>query len=229
MSKASGRVERPVNPLSMPPLASGNSSFFPFLNMAGNSSLYSCLIAHTMRIPGQAILLSCVLAFVNLAGCHEPAPQEQENILDQEAFVLEYRFIEHEAKERVAEPGQHCTSALIENDLLTLWLWPDEDPPTEPWLALFPTLPVEWTSGLGNQPFKAFFPVDVNPHVRNYTTTFGKLEWESIGNRILLNGESIDTPHTWNVTSEDNAWTAELALDKWNGDVQVERYPQPCD
>lgn len=163
-----------------------------------------------------------------LAGCIQPAAAPAA-----EVFVVEYKIVDLDRSDGVdlAEAGHHCGDASRDGDTLTVWLWPEEERPDGPWLAVFAELPEDWHSGMGGEPFKTTFPHKVDPNVQDDDTTLGRLTWEPQGNNgtMRLDGEPIALPHAWSVAGEGGAWRADLVLRAWTGTVKVDRYQAFCD
>lgn len=165
----------------------------------------------------------CVAAGLLLAGCAEPT------VAAAEVFVLEYHIVDLDGEPRSAEPGHHCGDAAMAGGALTVWLWPEEERPDGPWLAVFPHVPDHWHASIGEEPFKTTFPATVDPRVQADAAVLGELEWQPGGDHGILrvDGNAVSVPHSWSV--QGGGWRADATLSAWDGPVQVERFTGLCD
>lgn len=168
----------------------------------------------------RVLLLASVFV---LAGCAEPTVDEAE------VFVFDYEIVDLGSGEKTANPGQHCGDAQRTEDGLKIWLWPDEERPDGPWLAIFPTLPDAWHVSMADEPFKTAFPATVDPRVPGDDTVLGELAWAGEGGSgtLRVDGEAVSLPHAWSVHGDD--WRADATLSAWEGPLEVGRYTGLCD
>lgn len=167
-----------------------------------------------------------------LAGCTQAPDGPEPTSPEAEAFVLDLLIVDlGRSDEKTANPGAHCGTAQRQGSTLTIWLWPDEQAPDGPWLAVFPEMPDDWHATLGNSPYKARFPATPDPEVQGDDTTLGELVWEPQGQEgtMRLEGKAVALPHSWSVTGEDGSWRADATLEAWDGTVKIERYSGLCD
>lgn len=177
----------------------------------------------------RALLLVCLVALAGCANDQEAPGDADPTVAEPDAFVLAYRIVELEDESRSAEPGHHCGDAARTGDELTIWLWPEEEQPDGPWLAIFPTLPDGWHASIGEQPFKTSFPATVDPRVQDDPTILGELEWQGQDSNgtLRLDGQAVSLPHSWSVTGD--GWRADAELSAWDKPVRVERHTGLCD
>ncbi len=178
----------------------------------------------TSRLLGVMLLTAALIA--GCIGPDAPAP-----VIDRpEAFVLDYTITANDDEHRNAESGHHCGDVRIQDDTMTVWLWPDEEQaPESPFLVVYSQIPDHWGT-LGTLPFKTAIPATLDP-VLDDDTVIADIDWEPLSphnGTLHVNGDAVEPPYAWRITGEDRTWEAEAKITAWTGDLEFDRYEGGC-
>ncbi len=138
------------------------------------------------------------------------------------AYVVVYEIFDNEPHRhpKAASAGDHCALAHKDDGTLLLELRTNYNASDSPWLAVFPTIPADWSPGWGAQPFHEPIPTTVDPGIHDDNTMIGDFRLNG-NDTLLLDGVPLTFPHTWNVTAEDDSWRAEATVYEWEGEIRL--------